>query len=105
MIFKQKMIKLKKEEVLDFFVGDFETITKNSKYYKSLKTGTILCFEIQKLGNYEDKIVGVNMKEFENWLLSLNKNSQLFFHNLSKFDGYVILNYALENWDNSVQKK
>lgn len=104
MIFKQKMIKLKKEDVLDFFVGDFETVTKNSNYYKSLKTGTILCFEIQKLGNYEDKIVGVTMKEFENWLLSLNKNSQLFFHNLSKFDGYIILNYALENWDNSVQK-
>lgn len=93
-----------KNKSVDYYVADFETTTINSDFYKKHKKGSLIAFEIQKLGDENNKVVGVSMFEFEDWLLSITKPSQVFFHNLARFDGYVLLNWALRRWWNPLQK-
>lgn len=94
-----------KNKSVDIFVADFETTTKLSNYYKQNQKGRLILWEVQPLG-FESKFVrGVSMYEFENWLLSLKNDTQVFFHNLAKFDGFVLLNWALKHWDNNLQPR
>lgn len=94
-----------KNKSVDYYVGDFETTTLNSDFYQVNKTGRIIAFEIQRLGFEREFVQGVSMIDFENWLLSLTKPSQVFFHNLAKFDGFILLNWALKYWDNPLQPR
>lgn len=94
----QKSPKVK--EIQDYYVGDFETPTTNTKHFMSGAPGRILCLAIQKLGDFNNFVLKTHtMEDFETWLLSLTNNSLIFFHNIS-FDGLVIADWARNRWNN-----
>lgn len=103
----QKLNKIKtiKEITPNYYVADFETTTMNSKYFQEHKKGSLIAWLVQPLGDYETDFHGTDFVGFENWLLSLEWPSVIFFHNLAKFDAYVIIAYALERWRNNLNQR
>ena len=102
---KLNKIKTTKEITPNYYVADFETTTMNSKYFQEHKKGSLIAWLVQPLGNYETDFHGTDFVGFENWLLSLECPAVIFFHNLSKFDAYVIIAYALERWTNNLKQR
>ena len=98
-------IKTQREITPNYYVADFETTTMNSKYFQENKKGALIAWLVQPLGDYETNFYGTNFVGFENWLRSLECPSVIFFHNLSKFDAYVIIAYALERWTNNLKQR
>ena len=102
---KLNKIKTTKEITPNYYVADFETTTMNSKYFQENKKGSLIAWLVQPLGDYETDFHGTDFVGFENWLLSLECPAVIFFHNLSKFDAYVIIAYALERWRNNLNQR
>lgn len=102
---KLNKIKTTKEITPNYYVADFETTTMNSKYFQENKKGSLIAWLVQPLGDYETDFHGTDFVGFENWLLSLEYPAVIFFHNLSKFDAYVIISYALERWRNNLNQR
>lgn len=102
---KLNKIKTTKEITPNYYVADFETTTMNSKYFQENKKGSLIAWLVQPLGDYETDFHGTDFVGFENWLLSLEHPAVIFFHNLSKFDAYVIIAYALERWRNNLNQR
>lgn len=102
---KLNKIKTTKEITPNYYVADFETTTMNSKYFQEHKKGSLIAWLVQPLGDYETDFHGTDFVGFENWLLSLEWPSVIFFHNLAKFDAYVIIAYALERWRNNLNQR
>ena len=98
-------IKVQREITPNYYVADFETTTMNSKYFQENKKGALIAWLVQPLGDYDNDFHGTDFVGFENWLLSLEHPSVIFFHNLSKFDAYVIISYALERWTNNLNQR
>ena len=98
-------IKVQRELTPNYYVADFETTTMNSKYFRENKKGALIAWLVQPLGDYDNDFHGTDFVGFENWLLSLEHPSVIFFHNLSKFDAYVIISYALERWTNNLNQR
>lgn len=100
----QEQEKVKIKDIVDYYVGDFETITTNTNHFMSGQAGRILCYAIQKLGNFNKfESISYKMEDFEQWMLTLKNNSRLFFHNLA-FDGLVIADWARYRWNSQVFK-
>ena len=102
---KLNKIKTTREITPNYYVADFETTTMNSKYFQENKKGSLIAWLVQPLGNYETDFHGTDFVGFENWLLSLECPAVIFFHNLAKFDAYVIIAYALERWRNNLNQR
>ena len=102
---KLNKIKTTREITPNYYVADFETTTMNSKYFQEHKKGSLIAWLVQPLGDYETDFHGTDFVGFENWLLSLECPSVIFFHNLAKFDAYVIIAYALERWRNNLNQR
>lgn len=102
---KLNKIKTTKEITPNYYVADFETTTMNSKYFQEHKKGSLIAWLVQPLGDYETDFHGTDFVGFENWLLSLECPAVIFFHNLAKFDAYVIIAYALERWRNNLNQR
>ena len=102
---KLNKIKTTKEITPNYYVADFETTTMNSKYFQENKKGSLIAWLVQPLGDYEADFHGTDFVGFENWLLSLECPAVIFFHNLAKFDAYVIIAYALERWRNNLNQR
>ena len=102
---KLNKIKTTREITPNYYVADFETTTMNSKYFQENKKGSLIAWLVQPLGDYETDFHGTDFVGFENWLLSLDYPSVIFFHNLSKFDAYVIISYALDRWRNNLNQR
>lgn len=102
---KLNKIKTTREITPNYYVADFETTTMNSKYFQENKKGSLIAWLVQPLGDYETDFHGTDFVGFENWLLSLECPSVIFFHNLAKFDAYVIIAYALERWRNNLNQR
>lgn len=102
---KLNKIKTTKEITPNYYVADFETTTMNSKYFQENKKGSLIAWLVQPLGDYEVDFHGTDFVGFENWLLSLEYPAVIFFHNLAKFDAYVIISYALERWRNNLNQR
>ena len=98
-------IKVQRNLSPNYYVADFETTTMNSRYFQETKKGALIAWLVQPLGDYENDFHGTDFVGFENWLLSLEHPSVVFFHNLSKFDAYVIIAYALERWTNNLKQR
>lgn len=91
-----RLIKVKNVE--NYYVADFETTTLKSNYFKTYQKGALIAWLVEPLGDTNKTYQGIDFDSFERFLLSLENPSVIFFHNLSKFDGYVIIAYALERW-------
>lgn len=102
---KLNKIKTTREITPNYYVADFETTTMNSKYFQENKKGSLIAWLVQPLGDYETDFHGTDFVGFENWLLSLKYPAVIFFHNLAKFDAYVIISYALERWRNNLNQR
>ena len=102
---KLNKIKTTREITPNYYVADFETTTMNSKYFQENKKGSLIAWLVQPLGDYETDFHGTDFVGFENWLLSLECPAVIFFHNLAKFDAYVIIAYALERWRNNLNQR
>ena len=102
---KLKKVKTDKNITPDYYVADFETTTMESNYFKTHQKGALIAWLVQPLGEYETDFHGTDFVSFEKWLLTLTHSSVIFFHNLSKFDGYVIIHYALKLWGNNLSQK
>ena len=102
---KLNKIKTTREITPNYYVADFETTTMNSKYFQENKKGSLIAWLVQPLGDYKTDFHGTDFVGFENWLLSLECPAVIFFHNLSKFDAYVIIAYALERWRNNLNQR
>lgn len=102
---KLNKIKTTREITPNYYVADFETTTMNSKYFQENKKGSLIAWLVQPLGDYETDFHGTDFVGFENWLLSLDYPAVIFFHNLAKFDAYVIISYALERWRNNLNQR
>lgn len=102
---KLNKIKTTREITPNYYVADFETTTMNSKYFQENKKGSLIAWLVQPLGNYETDFHGTDFVGFENWLLSLEYPAVIFFHNLAKFDAYVIISYALDRWRNNLNQR
>lgn len=102
---KLNKIKTTREITPNYYVADFETTTMNSKYFQENKKGSLIAWLVQPLGDYETDFHGTDFVGFENWLLSLEYPAVIFFHNLAKFDAYVIISYALERWQNNLNQR
>lgn len=102
---KLNKIKTTKEITPNYYVADFETTTMNSKYFQENKKGSLIAWLVQPLGDYDTDFHGTDFVGFENWLLSLEWPAVIFFHNLAKFDAYVIISYALERWRNNLNQR
>ena len=102
---KLKKVKVDKNITPDYYVADFETTTMESNFFKTHQKGALIAWLVQPLGEYETDFHGTDFVSFENWLLTLEKPSVVFFHNLSKFDGYVVIHYALKLWGNNLSQK
>ena len=102
---KLNKIKTTKEITPNYYVADFETTTMNSKYFQENKKGSLIAWLVQPLGDYETDFHGTDFVGFENWLLGLECPAVIFFHNLAKFDAYVIIAYALERWRNNLNQR
>ena len=102
---KLNKIKTTREITPNYYVADFETTTMNSKYFQENKKGSLIAWLVQPLGDYETDFHGIDFVGFENWLLSLEWPAVIFFHNLAKFDAYVIIAYALERWRNNLNQR
>ena len=102
---KLNKIKTTREITPNYYVADFETTTMNSKYFQENKKGSLIAWLVQPLGDYETDFHGTDFVGFENWLLSLEYPAVIFFHNLSKFDAYVIISYALDRWRNNLNQR
>lgn len=87
-----------------FFAADFETPTTNTNFFKNRTSATdnrinVGCF--MEL-NSDNAIFSLSVEEFINQIFnSINQGevAQVFFHNLSKFDGFVIIEHLRNNWD------
>lgn len=103
----RKLNKIKQEKgiIPDYYVADFETTTLESNYFKQHNRGSLIAWLVQPLGDYLNDVHGTDFVGFENWLLSLTNYSVIFFHNLAKFDSYVIIAYALERWGNNLSNQ
>lgn len=95
---------LKVKDVNRFFAADFETPTINTKFFKNRKSAddnriNAACFiEL----NSNNAIFSLSVAEFINQLFNQLNNGeigQVFFHNLSKFDGFVLIDYLRSNWN------
>lgn len=102
---KLNKIKTTREITPNYYVADFETTTMNSKYFQENKKGSLIAWLVQPLGDYETDFHGTDFVGFENWLLSLECPAVIFFHNLAKFDAYVIISYALDRWRNNLNQR
>ena len=62
----QEQEKIKVPEIVDYYAADFETITTNTQHFMSGKAGRILCYAVQKLGEF-NKFVSLShkMEDFE----------------------------------------
>lgn len=100
----RKISKIKRDYDVkcDYYVADFETTTMESNYYQQNQKGALIAWLVQPLGDWDNAFYGTDFVGFERWLLSLTKPSVIFFHNLAKFDAYVIIAHALERWGNSI---
>ena len=94
--------RIKPRKFKNIWVGDFETTTMESEYFKKNNTGRLIAWEIQLLGDDTQYSVGASMEELEEWFYKLKGNHQIYFHNLGRFDGFVLLNWALEHWYNEM---
>lgn len=110
---KLKKIRTKKNYELDkTYVIDFETTTADTEYFKEHQTGTITCWMAKNLTT-TDKQYGLTINDLENWFIELGKDNiektiRIYAHNLGKFDGYILLSWAVENWNcilNKVKSK
>ena len=99
-------------ELVNTYVIDFETTTADTEYFKKHTAGTITCWMAKNLTN-TDKQYGLTMNDLENWFIELGKDNiektiRIYAHNLGKFDGYILLSWAVENWNcilNKVKSK
>lgn len=95
---------LKIKEVNRFFAADFETPTINTHFFKNRKGANqdrinASCF--MEL-NSSNAIFSLSVEDFINQIfnqLKTGETGQVFFHNLSKFDGFVIIDYLRNNWN------
>ena len=110
---KLKKIKTNKNyDLARTYVIDFETTTAATEYFKKHKTGTITCWLAKNL-TQTDKQYGLTMFDLENWFIELGQNKEpisirIYAHNLGKFDGYILLSWAVENWScnlNNIKSK
>ena len=110
---KLKKIKTNKNYDLSrTYVIDFETTTADTQYFQKHKTGTITCWMAKNLTE-TDKQYGLTMSDLENWFIELGQSKEpislrIYAHNLGKFDGYILLSWAIENWScnlNNIKSK
>lgn len=86
------------KNIENYYIADFETTTLKSNYFKTTNQGALIAWLIEPLGDISKTYQGIDFDSFERFLLSLEEPSVIFFHNLSKFDGYVIMAYAIDRW-------
>lgn len=92
------------DDATRFFAADFETPTTNTNFFKNRTSATedrinVGCF--MEL-NSDNAIFSLSVEEFINQVfneLEEGETGQVFFHNLSKFDGFVIIDYLRNNWE------
>ncbi len=76
------------------YVADFETLHKDTLYFQNLpedkKDTRIIYWYAENRNNPNDAAEGVTGTGFYDWLMSLTKNTTVWFHNLA-FDGTYII--------------
>lgn len=98
----EELTRIRPRKFEKIWVGDFETTTIESQYFKKHKKGRVIAWEIQELRNDTNYFQGCSLQEFESWFLTLKGNHQIYFHNAGRFDNFVFLNYALSHWYNKL---
>lgn len=73
------------------WVGDFETVTTQTNFFKQENRTKVLLFCLKKLKG-EITYLGVNLEEWLNILLSWKTNQVIYYHNLN-FDGEFIISW------------
>lgn len=80
------------------FVCDFETLHKDTNYFKNLKEKDtrIVYWYSQHLNNPNINFEGISGSDFYEWIISLKKDTTIWFHNLA-FDGTYIVPILEQN--------
>ena len=82
---------MKSVKKCSIYACDFET-----SVYKGQEDTEVWASGFCQLGNHSNMRIYNNINEFMQWVLSLNAESILYFHNL-KFDGSFIVSWLLNN--------
>lgn len=82
-----------RKRIIDIYVTDFETTSENQ--FKLEGKTRVYLWQSKSLDGKESEL-GLTIKEYVDYLSSLQKDKIVYFHNLS-FDGSFILWYLLEN--------
>lgn len=80
------------------WIGDFETTTVNTKYYKNTGDSIVYLWYLENLNN-NNNYLGNSLNDFIDTII--NNSSQfdlIYFHNLS-FDGYFIMKYLINEFN------
>lgn len=75
--------------------ADFETTTTNTSYFKNNDDVRVWLWYIKNIEETKD-CMGVNIKDFINYILNLPHQTTIYFHNLF-FDGDYILKYLVNH--------
>lgn len=79
--------------------ADFETVTQETKYFKEHNDTKVWLWYIKSFDEKQDRL-GIEIKDFMEFVYSLDDKSIIYFHNLT-WDGDFIIKYLVncEDWN------